>query len=177
MLSLTRVSHVKLMLPVFLCCLFNLPTAFATNPTPPAVFVEVQSVVPATGLSGPTGLATDAAGNLYIADTYNNRVVKITPAGVQSTVLSGTVAGAALSSPHSLAFDSAGNLYVADSGNNRVLEIAPNNTATTVGTVLSNPMGVAAGTESLERLALHAPRHHDLEKLPGTILRSRRYRQ
>jgi sugar lactone lactonase YvrE len=122
-----------------------MPRAFATNP-PAAVFVGVQTVVPTTGLSGPTGLATDAVGNLYIADTNNNRVVKVTPAGVQSTVLSGTVAGAALSNPHSLAFDSAGNLYVADSGNNRVLEIAPDNTATTVGSGLSNPMGVAVDT-------------------------------
>ena len=49
-------------------------------------FIGAQSTVPATGLSGPFGAAVDSSGNLYIADTGNNRIVKINPLGSQTPV-------------------------------------------------------------------------------------------
>jgi sugar lactone lactonase YvrE len=64
----------------------------------------------------PHGVAVDGSGNLYVADTANNAVRKITPAGVVSTIAS------ALSSPESIAADAAGAVYVADSaGVHRIL--------------------------------------------------------
>jgi hypothetical protein len=92
---------------------------------------------PATAaeLDSPAGLALDAAGDLYIADSHNHRVREVAAAtGVIATIAGTGVAGfsgdggmatvARLDLPTALALDSAGNLYVADSGNHRVRRIA-----------------------------------------------------
>jgi trimeric autotransporter adhesin len=70
----------------------------------------------------PCGVAVDTAGNIYIADTYNSVIRKVTA----STGIIYSVAGD-LSYPDGVAVDSASNIYIADSGNNRVREL----TATT----------------------------------------------
>jgi sugar lactone lactonase YvrE len=82
----------------------------------------------------------DSSGNLYIADTGNNRVVKLTSAGVQTTLLSGS---ALVNAPHALAVDRSGNLYVADTGNNRILKLPSGGTASVVGSGFSAPEGVS----------------------------------
>jgi sugar lactone lactonase YvrE len=76
---------------------------------------------PATSASlwAPFGVANDISGNLYIADTYNNRIRKVTAAtGIITTVADG------LNTPTSVAVDKTGNLYIADAYNHRILKVA-----------------------------------------------------
>jgi len=72
----------------------------------------------------PSGVAVDSSGNAYVADSGNNRIRKITPLGVVST-LAGTGTEARFSYPYGVAVDSSGNVYVADSGNHRIRKITP----------------------------------------------------
>jgi sugar lactone lactonase YvrE len=84
--------------------------------------------------------AVDTAGNVYVADTANQRVRKFTPGGEITTVIGTGIEGSAglggpgvsaqLSFPHGIAADSAGNIYVSDSGNFRVVKLSPDGTLT-----------------------------------------------
>jgi hypothetical protein len=84
-------------------------------------------------LNGPQGAAVDSAGNYYIADTYNNRICKVSN-GVVTTIAGTGVYGfsgdggpaisAQLNLPTSVAVDSASNVYIADLGNGRIREVS-----------------------------------------------------
>ncbi len=95
-------------------------------------------------LSGPTGVAIDqGTGTLYIADTGNHRVRKVTADGKISAV-AGTVA--TLSLPVAIAADDRGDVFVADQGTNRVLRVDAGGTITTLaapGFAFKSPLGVA----------------------------------
>ena len=90
----------------------------------------------------PIGLALASDGSLYISDTANNRVRKLSPKGVITTVAGnghnrfsgdgGPGSQAALNRPTVLALDSKGNLYILDSGNWRVRMLTPDGTISTV---------------------------------------------
>lgn len=99
---------------------------------------------PATSaeISGQTGLAVDASGNLYIADYFNMRVRKVTPSGTITTVAGngnkgfsgdgGPATSASLYAPSAVAIDGLGNLFIADSDNYRVRKVTPAGIITTV---------------------------------------------
>ena len=70
-------------------------------------------------LKGPRGLAVDSIRNLYVADSGNNRILKLTPGGALAVLAD------KLKDPGALAMDANDSLYVADTGNNRILKITP----------------------------------------------------
>jgi uncharacterized protein (TIGR03437 family) len=102
-------------------------------------------------LNHPVGIALDASGNLYIADTGNHVIRKVTyPSGIITTVAGNGTPGYAgdgkkvsiatqLNSPKGVAVDSSGNIYIADTTNSRIRMIGTDNT---INTIAGN--GVAA---------------------------------
>jgi streptogramin lyase len=88
--------------------------------------------------NSPFGIAVDASGNVYIADSGNNLVRKITPGGAVSTfagngskgTANGTGNVAAFNTPAGLAIDAAGNIYVSDENNNQIRKITPSGSIT-----------------------------------------------
>lgn len=110
-------------------------------------------------LATPAGLAVDLIGDLYIADSTNNKIYLLPPGSTSANTLTFTGPGASLSGPTGLAIDSNStiypdsNLYIVDTGNSRILENSVGSTATTdvspTSITLSKPTGVAvdaAGT-------------------------------
>lgn len=76
-----------------------------------------------TGLNASLGEAFDAAGNLYVADTGNNRVVEINAQTQAQTIIAG--ASVNLTAPQAVAVGANGVIYIADTGNNVVRAIDP----------------------------------------------------
>ena len=94
-------------------------------------------------LANPFGVAVDGAGDLYITDTGNSRVVEVTAAGTASVLSTG---GLTLKQPFGVAVDGAGDVYIADTGNNRVVEVTTAGTASVLSTgslTLAEPFSVA----------------------------------
>jgi hypothetical protein len=104
-------------------------------------YAGVQSVLAVTGLSNPTGVAIDGAGNRYIiVNGVTANVIKIAANGAQSTVS----LSSALEDAKGIAADSAGNLYFADTGDSRVIKApAGTGTVTILASSLSSPQSVA----------------------------------
>jgi len=103
---------------------------------------------PATSaqLNYPQGLAVDAGGNIFIADSQDHRIRKVTPAGIITTVAGssplpgkggfsgdgGPAVNAQLNCPTDVAVDRAGNLYIADYENQRIRRVSPDGIISTI---------------------------------------------
>jgi len=83
----------------------------------------ISPTVNGLGLGYPAGVAVDSAGDLFIADPNNDRVVEVPAGGGAATAIDPTVNGKALDGPSSVAVDGAGDLFISDSGNERVVEM------------------------------------------------------
>ncbi|WP_205875427.1 serine/threonine-protein kinase PknD [Mycobacterium camsae] len=117
------------------------PPAAASKPSPPPSPVPVEVVLPFAGLNGPLGVAADGAGNIYVVDNGNNRVVKLDAATREQSVLPFRDLRYAVG----IAVDGRGNVYVTDSYNERVIKLAPGAAGQTVVKLERlGPHGVAA---------------------------------
>jgi sugar lactone lactonase YvrE len=100
----------------------------------------------------PDGVAVDGAGNVYVADTGNSTIRKITAAAVVTTLAGGAGAAGSIDGtggdahcnlPHGVAVDSAGNIYVADTENDTIRKV----TATGVVTTLAGEAGMGGSVD------------------------------
>jgi sugar lactone lactonase YvrE len=137
------------------------------------------STVPLRGLSGPTGLAVDAAGDVFVSDTGNCRVLELSAGTHTASTVAGTgvcgdagdggpAAAAELRLPGALAVTGSGTLYIADRGNDVVRQVSGGRISTvagmgTYGFWLANGLsatGPLAVLNDIEGLAVDA--HGDL---------------
>ena len=104
----------------------------------------------------PEKLAVDSAGNVYVADTGNGALRRITPSGVVTTLAGGSsstdVPGSAqwFWRPYGVAVDGTGNVYAADAFNNTIVQVTPAGVVTTLAG-LAGQSGSANGTGSAAR--------------------------
>jgi sugar lactone lactonase YvrE len=114
-------------------------------PTPLVGAFEVAGSADGTGASAlfnnPGGVAVDASGNLYVADTGNQTVRKVTPAGVVTTLAGsagnagstdGTGTAATFNAPFGIGVDASGTVYVAEQINDTIRKITPSGVVTTL---------------------------------------------
>ncbi|MGA2712967.1 MAG: NHL repeat-containing protein [Bryobacteraceae bacterium] len=131
-------------------------------------------LAPSAELNGPAGVAVDSAGNLYIADTGNGRIRKVSN-GMITTVAgdgdpnntaalglycpscigdNGPATEAVLAGPYGLAVDSVGNLYIADPGTDRIRKVSNGLMTTAVG---SGTVGFSGDGGPATSAELNAP--------------------
>jgi len=106
----------------------------------------------------PSGVAIDGVGNVYVADTMNNTLRRVTSAGVVTTLAGslgvagstdGTGSAALFHGPQGLAIDGSGNLYVADTNNHTIRKVVPSTGVVTTVAGLAGHSGNADGLGSL----------------------------
>jgi gliding motility-associated-like protein len=113
----------------------------------------------------PNGIAIDAAGNLYITDTYNNEIRKVRPDGTVTTIagngsigsIDGTGANAVFNAPIGITLDPFGNLYVTDAPDDKIRKITPAGVVTTLSLISSNGANTVAASLAVNVTVLSQP--------------------
>ncbi|GAB3993632.1 hypothetical protein GCM10028807_29390 [Spirosoma daeguense] len=145
-------------------------------------------------LNNPDGIAVDESGNLYVADRYNDRIRKVSSAGIISTIAgngfggfdadSGLAVNARLNNPTDITLDSLGNLYITDLFNNRLRKVNPQGIITTTAgngmygfggdgadagsANLASPTGVSV--DNLGNLYIADLLNNRIRKVRGTVV-------
>jgi len=140
--------------PLFLSCCDSPYNGYRVVEAPAGGGLAKAVVPVANGesLSGPTDVAVDGAGDLFIADNGNNRVVEAPTGGSAAIAIAPKVNELGLNGPYGVAVDGAGDLFITDTNNNRVVEVPaggeePIAVAPTVGGIaLNSPEGIAVDT-------------------------------
>src|SRR5436190_7856727 len=124
---------------------------------------NTDSTGAAASFNGPYGLSVDHAGNVYVADTFNHTIRKITPARVVTTfagttgihgATDGTGSAAQFNTPTDITVNSTGTLlYVADYGNKEIRKITSTRVVSTVAGSVNNPPGGVGYVEGIGRAA------------------------
>ncbi|MCU0579733.1 MAG: hypothetical protein MUF69_09340, partial [Desulfobacterota bacterium] len=129
---------------LFVSALFSLTPLPGTFPAPTLAGSGSSGFQDGSGTGAsfnfPNGVAVDTTGNIYVADTYNYRIRKITPGGVVTTLAGsgspgsqdGNGAAASFRVPTALAVDAGGYVYVTDTENHRIRKISPLGQVTTL---------------------------------------------
>jgi DNA-binding beta-propeller fold protein YncE len=91
----------------------------------------------------PEAVAVDSAGNVYVADTANNSIRKVTPMGLVTTLAASTGSMPAFNNPSGVAVDAAGNLFVADTSHNGIWRLSPTGELAT----LAGMVGISGSTD------------------------------
>jgi sugar lactone lactonase YvrE len=125
---------------------------------------SADGVGTAASFNGPSGIAVDSTGNLYVSDTLNFTIRKVTSAGAVTMVAGGvgasgftdaTGTAARFHGPQGLTLDSSGNLFVADTNNNAIREFVP---STGVVSTVAGQSGVAGNADGANSQAqFHYP--------------------
>jgi sugar lactone lactonase YvrE len=141
------------------------------TPSSPTSYPRTGTVVAGTGgagsglnqLSGPNGVAVDTAGDLFVADSLNNRVVEYAynaatgsyPASGKVVAGTGTAGSGLtqLSDPQGIALDASGDLFAADYGNNRVEEFGYNSATGSYASTATTVAGTGAAGSGTNQLA------------------------
>jgi len=126
-------------------------TTFAGDNSLGAGYAGDGAAATSAQLDAPVGLAVDSAGNVYIADSNNNVIRKVTTDGNINTIVGnsygdyggdgGTAIASSINHPLGIALDAAGNLYIADQLNQRIRKVTATNNSITTTSIITTVAG------------------------------------